>query len=149
MYKLYIFNQLNFKNLKFTKPLCKTQSFLDRQCENGQRIDFLITKNTQVSVGSGLDINLGSLSVANCMRECIESKLIYCRAFLYDSLRRECLLVEENGINAVSSGKYDLYEPVCLNNEIDVPCPGDRVFERITHTNLVGEEVLSHLKGLI
>lgn len=111
-------------------------------------MDFVITKNTQVSIGSGLDINLGTLTISNCMRECFESTLIVCRSFQYDSVKKECLLVEETGVNAVRSDQYDLYEPVCLNNEIDVPCSGDRVFERVTHTNLVSEQVLAHLKGL-
>lgn len=110
-------------------------------------MDFVVTKNTQVNIVGGLDVSLGALSIANCMRECIESTLISCRSFQYDQSSRECLLVEETGSNSVRSDQFDLYEPVCLNNEVDVPCPGDKVFERIPRTNLVGDDVLAHLKG--
>jgi hypothetical protein len=39
------------------------------------------------------------------MRECIESTVIFCRSFQYDSTRRECMLIEETGLNGVKSGK--------------------------------------------
>ncbi|KAI6223570.1 hypothetical protein M3Y99_01455800 [Aphelenchoides fujianensis] len=116
-------------------------------------IDFMLTRNTSIASGGTLDVSLGPLSVRNCMRECVESSLINCRAVQHDPSSRECVLLETSGDLAVaqqaaSAATQDLYEPICLNAAIDLPCPGDAAFERVPRTNLLTEDVIAHLKDV-
>ncbi|KAI6207181.1 hypothetical protein M3Y94_01000900 [Aphelenchoides besseyi] len=120
-------------------------------CGNGQRIDFMVTRNVSLKGAGGLDVSVGSLSIRNCMRECVESMLINCRAFQYNPSTRECVLLETNGGDLSSqptTGSHDLYEPICLNAAIDLPCSGDSAFERVPRTNLLTEDVVAHLKDV-
>lgn len=120
-------------------------SFLEKQrCEHNQRVDFIVSKNSEVS---GLDLSLGSLSIKNCMRECVESTMLFCRSFQYDPSSRECILMEESSVSVSKSETLDLYEPICLDHEIDLPCSGDYVFEKVHHMNLVTEDIISIIQG--
>ncbi|KAI1713678.1 PAN domain-containing protein [Ditylenchus destructor] len=120
------------------------------RCSPQNRIDFLVTKNTELD---SFDVAVGEISVRNCMRRCIESETLFCRSFQYDHSTRECYLAIEgyeqvvqdassgaSTITAVTASEIlDLFEPVCLDEAIDLPCTGDSVFERLINMNLLTE----------
>ncbi|KAI1703329.1 PAN domain-containing protein [Ditylenchus destructor] len=120
------------------------------RCSPQSRIDFLVTKNTELDA---FDVAVGEISVRNCMRRCIESETLFCRSFQYDHSTRECYLAIEgyeqvvqdtssgtSTITAVTASEIlDLFEPVCLDEAIDLPCTGDSVFERLINMNLLTE----------
>uniref|UniRef100_A0A915E229 Uncharacterized protein n=1 Tax=Ditylenchus dipsaci TaxID=166011 RepID=A0A915E229_9BILA len=125
------------------------------RCPSQRRIDFLITKNAELEA---FDVAAGQLSVRNCMRECVESDSLFCRSFEYNHATKECFLAVEGYDQIVpkvpslpaaitSSEHFDLFEPVCLDEAIDLPCQGDHVFERLPNMNLLNEgEPLIHKK---
>ena len=122
-------------------------SFLElNRCLPGQRVDFFITKNAEIG---GLDVTLGSMSLRNCMRECIDSTVMFCRSFELDKTTDECFLVEESSEMSIPSRTVDLYGPICLSSSIDIPCSGDYVFERIPNVNLVAEGFIKQMKGMV
>uniref|UniRef100_A0A914YS84 ZP domain-containing protein n=1 Tax=Panagrolaimus superbus TaxID=310955 RepID=A0A914YS84_9BILA len=92
-------------------------------------------------------VTIGAMSLRNCMRECIDSTVMFCRSFEFDKTNDECFLVEESSEMSIPSATIDLYEPICLSNTIDIPCPGDNVFERIPNVNLVADKFIKHVKG--
>ncbi|CAD5228545.1 unnamed protein product [Bursaphelenchus xylophilus] len=128
---------LEATGFEFFENICLQDS---NKCSARERVDFIVSKNTQVS---GLEHRVGSVSIQTCMRECVESSLVHCRSFQYDQNNRECVLMEESSHSATASEIFDLFEPVCLDGDIDLPCQGDYVFEKVLNTNLVAEDLIS------
>ncbi|KAH7694889.1 CRE-CUTL-27 protein, partial [Aphelenchoides avenae] len=112
------------------------------RCTSGRRIEFAVTKNAEVY---GLSVAMGTLSVRNCMRECITSGTVFCQAFDYDRTTRECFLGVESAALSPKSDRFDLYEPFCISDKVDVPCLGPYVFDRIPNATLGAAGVLKHL----
>ncbi|CAD5220682.1 unnamed protein product [Bursaphelenchus okinawaensis] len=130
-------NLIDSQNTGFFENMCLQDS---KKCLESQRVDFIVTKNAQVG---GLEHRLGSVSIQTCMRKCVESSLVHCRSFQYDQSSKECILMEELSHSYTPSETFDLYEPICLDEKIDLPCQGDYVFEKLANTNLVAEDLIS------
>ena len=81
------------------------------------------------------------------MRECIDSTIMFCRSFAYDVSSTECYLDEESSELSVPKNNFNVFEPICLSSNIDIPCPGNYVFERIANYNLITEGFLKFMKG--
>lgn len=69
-------------------------------------------------------MNAGVKLLADCLLECIESHVLFCRSVEYDADTNECYISEED---TITSDKHvvtdpavsiDLYEPVCLPGEL-------------------------------
>lgn len=103
-----------------------------------------MSKDAEVA---GLGLALADQSVKGCMRSCAQSRALACRSFQYDPVRRSCRLSDEGSRSAQKADGRDLYEPVCLALDVDLPCTGDFVYEKVQHMNLVAEDVISVLTG--
>uniref|UniRef100_A0A7E4VEC9 Apple domain-containing protein n=1 Tax=Panagrellus redivivus TaxID=6233 RepID=A0A7E4VEC9_PANRE len=114
------------------------------RCLPGQKVDFFVTKNANVA---SMEASLGSMSLRNCMRECIDSTFVFCRSVKYDSGTGECVILEDPSEGSLFSPGTDLYEPVCFNADVDVLCAGDFAFERIPNSNIVAEGFITSSKG--
>lgn len=113
-------------------------------CLPGQRVDFFVTHNFKVN---GLSIALGEMPLKNCMRQCIDSTVIFCRSFEYNPSTTECSIDEESSELAIPWNNLQVYEPICLSETVDIPCTGNYVFERIPNQNLITEGFLKFFKG--
>lgn len=107
-------------------------------------MDFFVTQNFKVN---GLSISLGAMSLKNCMRQCIDSTVMFCRSFEYNPSTTECSIDEESSELAIPWDNLQVYEPICLSETVDIPCTGNYVFERIPNFNLITEGFLKFVKG--
>lgn len=39
--------------------------------------------------------------------------------------------------SAITSDRFDVYEPICLDESVELPCEGEHVFERFAEMNLM------------
>lgn len=82
------------------------------------------------------------------MRYCIEFSNLFCRSFYYANNSDNCYIGVDSFyqptnnfflVSAIPSDNFHLYEPVCLDESIELPCPSMHIFERIIETNLVSK----------
>lgn len=80
------------------------------------------------------------------MRYCIEFSNLFCRSFYYINNSNDCYISVDSfyqstnnmfSISSIKSNNFDLYEPVCLDEIDELPCPNMHIFERSIETNLV------------
>ncbi|KHN77287.1 hypothetical protein Tcan_16737 [Toxocara canis] len=109
------------------------------RCGN-KRVEFVMSKHTEIR---GKDISMGVRDIRNCMRECIESPLVFCRSFEFDARTNECFISEEDSQRAVSSDNLSLYEPVCVDRSLELKCSLPYLFEKFHRKRLVSTQSLS------
>ncbi|VDK19755.1 unnamed protein product [Anisakis simplex] len=66
-----------------------------------KRIEYVMSRNHEVL---GKDISVGIHDIRTCMRECIESSILFCRSFEFDTTTNECFISEEDSALATPSG---------------------------------------------
>uniref|UniRef100_A0A915B7R3 Apple domain-containing protein n=1 Tax=Parascaris univalens TaxID=6257 RepID=A0A915B7R3_PARUN len=109
------------------------------RCGN-KRIEFVMSKHREIR---GKDISVGVRDIRNCMRECIESPLIFCRSFEFDSTTNECFISEDDSQSAISSENLNLYEPICVDRSLELRCSLPYLFEKFENKRLVSVEPLA------
>lgn len=104
----------------------------------------MLTKNTELDT---FNVFVGKQpNTQACMRYCIESSDLFCRSFFYAESSHNCYVgvdsfyqssISISSVSATTSDNFHLYEPVCLDESVELPCPNMHIFERIIEMNLV------------
>jgi len=96
---------------------------------------------------TGFVVALGDLSIRECLRRCIDEKSgVSCRFVEFARSTGECFVGIDGGPNrhqmlsTVPLNDIDLYELVCLDPSVDLPCQGEFVFEHIPNASLNAED---------
>ncbi|GMT25052.1 hypothetical protein PFISCL1PPCAC_16349, partial [Pristionchus fissidentatus] len=114
-------------------------------CPSGRMISTLL-KNSDVAP---FGFAAGVMSLRDCQRECIHSRLFLCRSFLFSSHSSECLISPETSQLAVPSDKLHLYEMVCIPNiasSIIDRCNRPYSFERIPTMRSTSDDVVKTVR---
>ncbi|GMR48317.1 hypothetical protein PMAYCL1PPCAC_18512, partial [Pristionchus mayeri] len=113
-------------------------------CPSGRIISTLL-KNSDIAP---FGFFAGVMSLRDCQRECIHSRLFLCRSFLFSSHSSECHLSPETSQLAVPSENLHLYEMVCIPSTVSSlvdQCNRPYSFERIPTMRSVSDaEITTH-----
>uniref|UniRef100_A0A914WPT3 PAN domain protein n=1 Tax=Plectus sambesii TaxID=2011161 RepID=A0A914WPT3_9BILA len=108
----------------------------EARCPSGQ-IGFVKLAHTGIR---GFDVNAGVKLLADCLLDCLKSKVLFCRSVEYDSDSNECYISEEDTntsekhVVTDSAVSVDLYEPFCLPGITESKCSQSYVYEKLRST---------------
>ncbi|VDP49750.1 unnamed protein product [Heligmosomoides polygyrus] len=110
------------------------------RCPPGARVEFLLVRRADVS---SFGVSVGIRSIRNCMGECINTALFYCRSLQFNPTTNECFLSDESSDVAVSSPSLDLYEAYCsVTTDSVTNCNRPYSFEKIMASRIVNASIL-------
>ncbi|WKY04812.1 hypothetical protein Q1695_005656 [Nippostrongylus brasiliensis] len=113
------------------------------RCPTGKRVEFLLVRQADVP---SFGVSVGVRQVRNCISECINTPLFFCRSIQFNPITSECFVSNESSEMAVSSTTLDLYEPYCSEANDAIPnCNKPFSFEKIITSRLSGTFVIEEL----
>ncbi|EYC35868.1 hypothetical protein Y032_0967g3240 [Ancylostoma ceylanicum] len=116
-------------------PQLLVEDFAESRCPHG-RIEFLLVKRADVP---SFGVSVGVKSVRNCMKECVDTNLFYCKSSQFEPVTSECFVSDECSDVAVSSASLDMYEAFCsLAAEGAASCNRPYSYEKLITSRLIG-----------
>ncbi|VDL69724.1 unnamed protein product [Nippostrongylus brasiliensis] len=113
------------------------------RCPTGKRVEFLLVRQADVP---SFGVSVGVRQVRNCISECINTPLFFCRSIQFNPITSECFVSNESSEMAVSSTTLDLYEPYCSEANDAIPnCNKPFSFEKIITSRLSGTFIIEEL----